>query len=188
MTFVPQNFLVAGIDEAGVPRIVSVTPSGELSTSQTSGYVPEFDAVKNVSAGQSYLDLLCDPVLVPANTQVTIGAGSNYDLSPTGSWIKHPDIARAKAVQVFGNFSQATEVKLYTSPETDSDQNTPEYVYRGNGETEWMFQDKTGAAFAMGAPASSRILPISANALKFYVKNQHATVDETVEFFIRLIF
>ena len=94
----------------------------------------------------------------------------------------------ARQIQVYGNFSKNTEVKLYCAPIDAPDQNTPEYVYRGDGESEWMFKDKSNTPFAPNFPACSRIMNISTNSLKFYIKNEDATNSESLTLFIRLIF
>lgn len=184
----PLDTLISSVDDNGVAKFATSETGGEIRTSQVNGYDASSDSMKTLSQGRSYLDLLPNDFEVPANTQVTVGSGSNYDVSATGAWILHPDIKRATAVQVYGNFTRSTQVKLYVAPIDNPDQNTPEFAYRGDGESEWMFKDKSGGAFAISFPACSRITPISANALKFYIRNEDASNAETLKLYIRLIF
>lgn len=155
----------------------------------TLAYDSTNDSVKVESNGQNYYDLLPDTVSIPANTQVNVLGGSNYNLSATGAWILHPDIKRAKYVQVWGNFTRNTEVKVYMAPIDSPDQNTPEYAYKGVTEQSWAFIDKTGASVVTNSPSCSRIMPVSCNALKFYTKNADASLSEdNLKLYIRLIF
>ena len=161
---------------------------GSTNIEQTNAYNTLNDTMKVETAGQAYYDLLPTDMVFALNTAQTIGGGSNYVLSATGGWIIHPDIKRAKAIQFWGKLSQSTEVKLYMAPTDTPDSNTQEFVYRGNGETEYMFQDKTGGAFTPNYPAASRILPISCNSLKIYMKTTTGGANTISDMRLRLIF
>lgn len=158
------------------------------SVALTTWYNSVNDTLKVESSGQEYYDLLPNAVVIPANTQTTIWAGSNYNLSATWSWILHPNIKRAKYVQVWWNFAYSTEVKVYSAPIDSPDQTTPEYSYKWVTEQSWAFIAKDGTSTVANTPACGRIMPISCNALKFYVKNTDVSNPETVTFYIRLIF
>ena len=180
--------LNGGVDANGNIVPMKVDADGSTSTEQTNAYNTLNDTMKVETAGQAYYDLLPTDMVFALNTAQTIGGGSNYVLSATGGWIIHPDIKRAKAIQFWGKLSQSTEVKLYMAPTDTPDSNTQEFVYRGNGETEYMFQDKTGGAFTPNYPAASRILPISCNSLKIYMKTTTGGANTISDMRLRLIF
>lgn len=145
------------------------------------------DSLKVLSNWQWYYNLVCNSLVIGAGASVTIGAGANYNLSATWSWILHDDIKRAKAFCIYGNFSENTEVKPYVSPVDNPDQNTPEYVAMTESEQSWAFKAKDGTSTVVNSAACGKIIPISANALKFYIKNAGVS-SETVNIIIRLIF
>lgn len=170
-------------------QTISVDSDWVQNIDITNAYNSTTDSLKVESNGQNYYDLLPTSFIVPATTSVTVGAGSNYTMSATGAWILHADIKRAKAIQIYGNWSQQSQVKLYVSPIDSPDQNTPEYQNGSvNTQATWMYLDKTWASTGVNVPMASSIIPISANALKFYIYNESATTPETVTLFIRLIF
>lgn len=158
------------------------------SVSLTTWYDATNDTLKVESSWQSYYDLLPNQLVVWANTQVTLWAWSNYNLSVTWWWILHPMIKRAKYIQVWWNFAYSTEVKVYCAPIDSPDQNTPEYVYKGVTEQSWAFIAKDWTSTVANTPACWRIMPVSCNALKFYIKNTDVSNPETITFYIRLIF
>ena len=145
------------------------------------------DSLKILSNWQWYYNLVCNSLTIGAGASVTIGAGTNYNLSATGAWILHDDIKRAKAFCIYGNFLQDTEVKPYVSPVDNPDQNTPEYVCMTESEQSWAFKAKDGWSTVVNTSACGKIIPISANALKFYIKNNGAS-SQTLNIIIRLIF
>lgn len=146
------------------------------------------DTLKVESQWQGYYDLLSNNMVMALNVVQTLWAGSNYALSASWGWIVHPDIKRAKGIQFYWNFSQSTEVKLICSPSDAPTVSTPEFYYRWNGDNEYMFQDKTGTAFTPNFPACSRILPISCDALKFYIKTTTWWAHTINNIRVRLIF
>lgn len=180
--------IVWGLDASGNIVPIRVDTNGSTNIEQTNAYNITTDSIKVESNGQNYYDLLPTAFNIAGTTSVTVGTGSNYTLSATGGWILHADIKRAKAIQVYGNWSQQSQVKLYVAPIDNPDQNTPEYQNGSlNTQATWMYLDKTGASTGVNVPMASAIIPISANALKFYIYNESATI-ENVTLFIRLIF
>jgi len=180
--------VIWAMDSNENPKAVACNANWDLNVNLTSWINETTDSLKVESNGQNYYDLLPNDMVMALNTWVTIWAWSNYDLSATGGWIIHPDIKRAKAIMIYSKLSQATEVKLVVCPYDTPDNNTPEFYYRGNGETEYMYQDKTGAPFTPNYPSCTRILPISTNALKIYLKTTTWWANTISDIHIRLIF
>lgn len=177
------------LDQNEEPRALSVWTDWVLNVKNSSALNTTTDSVKIESNWQNYYDLLPDTFSIAANTQVNVLWWSNYNLSATGAWILHPDIKRAKSIQIYGNFSRNTEVKVYMAPIDSPDQNTPEYVYKWVTEQSWAFIAKDWASTVTNSPSCSRIMPISANALKFYLRNADVSLSEdNLKLYIRLIF
>jgi len=78
-------------------------------------------------------------------------------------------------------------VKPYLAPVDAPDQNTPEYVAMTESEQSWAFKAKDGTSTVVNTPACGKIIPISANALKFYFKNNGGS-SQNLNIIIRLIF
>lgn len=194
MSYEPNLWLqnvIAGQKADETLWIVNVE-NGSLSMTMSSWVNSETDSLKVETSGQGYYDLIAPTTTIDAWVQINATdawSGVNYTVSATGGWILHPDIKRAKAIAVYGSFTQATEVKLYVSPVDNPDGNTPEFVSRFDWETEWMFRNSANqAATSPAAPAASIIVPISANALKFYIKNTGASQEVISWLRFRLFF
>lgn len=181
-----QRNLVAGADSNNIPRALSVTSAWKLQTEEY-WYNNENDTLKIETAWQTYYDLLPNAITIAWWDTTTVWSWSNYDLSATWAWILHEDIKRAKAISVWGNFTQNTEVKVYVAPIDNPDENTPEYACMTVSEQSWAFVAKDWTNAVVNTSACWRIMPISANALKFYIKNTSWT-SETITLKIRLIF